>query len=81
MKNFLLCRYRWMVVSPEGNLTPYKPSDSFLSTRFHLKLEEEFPTREDAIEAYADCVNNDVWEPPRSMVLVEEHHVDINWEE
>lgn len=67
-------------MSGEGVLTNYKAPDIGI-TSAHLLMEGEFPSRGRAIEAYSKCVNADVYSLPRSLILVEEHHVDINWEE
>lgn len=69
-----------MVLTEKGVLTNYKAPDIGV-TAGHILMESEFPTRDAAIEAYSKCVNADVWALPRSLILVEEHHVDINWDE
>lgn len=70
-----------MVLTPEGSWTNYQAPSQPFATSSHYRLEQEFASRDDAIEAYSHCVNEDVWAVPRSMILVEEHHIDLNWEE
>jgi hypothetical protein len=79
MKTFLVCRFKWIVKTPEGILVDYEAPALGDSSQF--RLEGEFNTREAAIEAYSKCVNSCADEVPKSLILVEEHHIDINWEE
>lgn len=75
MKYTLEKCYRWKVLTEDGLLKDPKDRWGF---RHHIA--SQFDTREQAIREYARFVNEEI-DVPSSMILVEEHNRDYNWDE
>lgn len=67
--------FRWKVRTEDGLLKD--PMDEWGCSH---PLSVQYPTRELAIEEYARMINMEI-RVPNSMILVEEHYRDLNWDE
>jgi len=66
-----------MEISDEGHLRT--PQDEHGEN--HVLGYMSFPTREEAIEYYANFVNESRNSCPFRLYLIEEHSMEINWDE
>lgn len=82
MSAFLRFGYCWKVVTSDGLVK--QPESRWGGP--HPDLCDVFPTREDAIETYSKVLTKYQEDkrlsecPPASLILVEEHYIDWNWD-
>lgn len=88
MKYFLRESYFWMVLTGDGRLIPLIDYLSWGQDRSRYEdnpLCRSFSHREDAIRAYSEILNSgnslSFKNLTGSLILMEEHVPEINWEE